>query len=259
MAAREQQALAGLPGPGHEHDDEHSAGPTQRRGQAAGGVREVAVLADGPWAPRAYWRDELEAMQQASARMGYPDAHPSAVLRGYRPGALRPADESGQVTRAWHYPPAPADSAPAAAPAAGPAVAPSAEPANRTRREHRPREVGPRAPRRVLVTRSCTWTDPTTVRAALGRVWGRGDAVLVIGTCSRNTAWLAEQCWTAWGGRVEHRAVDQAGEQADDPLAAARTAVAAADEAAAHAATTPAARVDDDTTSATTSEAGWGR
>ena len=28
-----------------------------------GRAREVAVLADGPWAPRRYWRSELDAMQ----------------------------------------------------------------------------------------------------------------------------------------------------------------------------------------------------
>lgn len=48
-----------------------------------GGVREVAVLADGPWAPRRYWRADLEAMQHASRARGYPDRHPCAVLRGY--------------------------------------------------------------------------------------------------------------------------------------------------------------------------------
>lgn len=42
-------------------------------------ARERAVLVDGPWAPRWYWRDELEAMQQAGRR-----SPQSAVLRRYR-------------------------------------------------------------------------------------------------------------------------------------------------------------------------------
>lgn len=72
--------------------------------------RELAVLVDGPWAPRWYWRDELEAMQATSRRMGYPDQHPAAVLRGYRPTGERVAhphnpDRDG---RAWrHHPPGP--------------------------------------------------------------------------------------------------------------------------------------------------------
>ncbi|MGE4153291.1 MAG: hypothetical protein AB7G17_13675 [Phycisphaerales bacterium] len=73
--------------------------------QQVGGERELAVLVDGAWAHRWYWRDELEAMQQASWRMGYPDDHRSAVLRCSRPaGESRPhptePDVSGQ---AWRY------------------------------------------------------------------------------------------------------------------------------------------------------------
>ena len=57
--------------------------------------RELAALTDGRWAPRWYWRDDLEAMQAASRRMSYPDEHPAAVLRV----ALRPANDS----RAEHH------------------------------------------------------------------------------------------------------------------------------------------------------------
>lgn len=74
-----------------------------------GRVREVAVLADGPWAPRRYWRDDLEAMQQASRTMGYPDDHPSAVLRGYQPTDQHSPDGgpgSERPARLWRYQPA---------------------------------------------------------------------------------------------------------------------------------------------------------
>jgi len=78
---------------------------THRTG--AGPRREVAVLADGPWAPRRYWRDDLEAMQQASRAMGYPDRHPSAVLRGYHPTNDHAHDDGphGAPTRLWRYHP----------------------------------------------------------------------------------------------------------------------------------------------------------
>jgi hypothetical protein len=67
--------------------------------------RELAVLADGPWAPRWYWRDELEAMQEASRRMGHPDDHAAAELRGYRPTEEfepHPTD-SGVSGRVWRF------------------------------------------------------------------------------------------------------------------------------------------------------------
>lgn len=83
-----------------------------------GRVREVAVLADGPWAPRRYWRDDLEAMQHASRAMGYPDRHPSAVLRGYQPTDQHTFDggpDSDQPARVWRYRPPATDSADAAA------------------------------------------------------------------------------------------------------------------------------------------------
>lgn len=67
-----------------------------------GPVREVAVLADGPWAPRCYWRDDLEAMQEASRRVGYPDDHPSAVLRRYEPTGESAIHQDG-AARVWRY------------------------------------------------------------------------------------------------------------------------------------------------------------
>ena len=72
--------------------------------------RELAALVDGPWAPRWYWRDELEAIQEASRRAGHPEDHPSAALRAYRPTGERVPhphhpDHDG---RAWrHHPPEP--------------------------------------------------------------------------------------------------------------------------------------------------------
>lgn len=77
-------------------------------------TRELAVLIDGPWAHRWYWRDELEAMQAASRAVGYPDEHPSAVLRCYQPAAgHRPHPSDGNRTgREWRYrPPTPAPAA----------------------------------------------------------------------------------------------------------------------------------------------------
>ena len=79
------------------------SGPTLR--DATAGGRELAVLVNGPWAPRWYWRTDLEAMQEASRRTGHPDGHPAAELRGYRPtdqwvGHPAEPEVSG---RAWRF------------------------------------------------------------------------------------------------------------------------------------------------------------
>lgn len=74
--------------------------------QATG--RELAVLADGPWAPCWYWRDELEAMQTAAR-----DVHRrggTAVLGDkahYRPTQqwIDHPTEQGVRGRAWTYQP----------------------------------------------------------------------------------------------------------------------------------------------------------
>lgn len=77
------------------------------RAEAASG-RELAMLADGPWANRWYWRDNLEAMQAASAR--YPDGHPCAEHRGYRPtNEYRDNPEGLGSGRVWRYRPAAGD------------------------------------------------------------------------------------------------------------------------------------------------------
>lgn len=67
--------------------------------------RELAALVDGPWAPRWYWRDELEAMQAASRSVGHPDGHPAAQLRCYRPtDGFRPHPEDAAASgREWRY------------------------------------------------------------------------------------------------------------------------------------------------------------
>lgn len=68
---------------------------------------ELAVLADGPWAPRWYWRSDLEEMQQASRRVGHPDGHPAAELRAYKPtDQYRPHPLDPAVSgRVWRYRP----------------------------------------------------------------------------------------------------------------------------------------------------------
>lgn len=73
--------------------------------QAAG--RELAVLVDGPFRLRWYWRDELEQMQQASRRVGHPDGHPAARMRGYQPTEQHQTHplESGVTGRVWRYRP----------------------------------------------------------------------------------------------------------------------------------------------------------
>ncbi len=58
-------------------------GPTAAQQRDEG--RELVVLADGPWAQRWYWRDDLEAMQAASRHVGHLDTHPAGQLRRYRP------------------------------------------------------------------------------------------------------------------------------------------------------------------------------
>ena len=78
--------------------------------------REVVVLGDGPWARHWYWRDDLEAMQAASRAVGYPDQHPAAVLRHYRPTDQhqRHPDDPGRDGKVWTFhPPAPPTDTPA--------------------------------------------------------------------------------------------------------------------------------------------------
>jgi hypothetical protein len=69
--------------------------------------RELAVLVDGPWKHHWYYRDELEAMQEGSRAMNYPDDHPAAQLRHYRPThSWQPHPfEVGASAREWRYSP----------------------------------------------------------------------------------------------------------------------------------------------------------
>ncbi|WP_226353032.1 hypothetical protein [Pseudonocardia sp. ICBG601] len=78
--------------------------------QSADG-RELAVLVDGPWRGRWYWADDLAAMQDASRR--YPDGHPAAELRTYRPsGEFVPHPHEPDVTgRLWRHHPSTATAA----------------------------------------------------------------------------------------------------------------------------------------------------
>lgn len=69
--------------------------------------RELVALVDGPWAPAWFWRDELEAMQASSRRMGHPDEHEAAWLRHYQPTGQwvdHPSDDDVRG-HAWHYHP----------------------------------------------------------------------------------------------------------------------------------------------------------
>ncbi|WP_226361039.1 hypothetical protein [Pseudonocardia sp. ICBG1142] len=78
--------------------------------QAADG-RELAVLVGGPWRGHWYWTDDLEAIQHASRR--YPDSHPAAELRSYRPSnEFVPHPHEPEVTgRLWRHHPSTATAA----------------------------------------------------------------------------------------------------------------------------------------------------
>jgi hypothetical protein len=68
-------------------------------------TEELAVLVDGPWASRWYWRDDLEQMQAASAR--YPDGHVCAQHRDYVPtDQWREHPHEFPAGRVWRYQPA---------------------------------------------------------------------------------------------------------------------------------------------------------
>ena len=73
--------------------------------QVAGG-RELVVLADGPWAQRWYWGDELAAMQQTARR--FPAAHPAGELQHYqRSSESFPHPENAELLgQAYRYLPA---------------------------------------------------------------------------------------------------------------------------------------------------------
>lgn len=68
-------------------------------------TRELAVLVDGPFRLRWYWRDELEAMQQASIRTKHADDAPAARMRRYSPTGEYQAHplEAGVRGRVWRY------------------------------------------------------------------------------------------------------------------------------------------------------------
>ncbi|OLM28342.1 hypothetical protein Ae717Ps2_6544 [Pseudonocardia sp. Ae717_Ps2] len=73
--------------------------------------RELAVLIDGPWRGRWYWRADLDAMQAAAHR--YPHGHPAAELRTYQPTGqfVTHPHEPDTEGRAWRHHPRPAPSA----------------------------------------------------------------------------------------------------------------------------------------------------
>ncbi|OLM27872.1 hypothetical protein Ae717Ps2_7090 [Pseudonocardia sp. Ae717_Ps2] len=67
--------------------------------------RELAVLLDGPWRGRWYWRADLDALQTAAGR--YPHGHPAAELRAYAPtGTWTEHPTEPEVTgRVWRHHP----------------------------------------------------------------------------------------------------------------------------------------------------------
>jgi hypothetical protein len=160
--------------------------------ETEGTGRELVVLVDGPWARRCYWRSDLEAMQQASRAMGYPDGHPAAVLRGYRATDEHQPhpDDAERTVRVFRFTPPDADTTADTGPQAGPVAGSGAA-------------VAGSGGDRVLVTGSRTWTDRAAIRDGLAAVWGAGDRVLITGACPTGADALAEACWRAWGGQVE--------------------------------------------------------
>ena len=191
------------------------------RGGAEGAGRELVVLVGGPWARRCYWRDDLEAMQQASRNMGYPDDHPSAVLRDYRPTDQHQPhpDDASRTVRIYRFsPPDAGADQQAGAPATSDAVIAAPTRSGEAPDDTATPEPGRPGAGRVLVTGSRTWTDRAAIRDGLAAVWGDGDRVLVTGACPTGADALAEACWRAWGGRVEtHPAVWEAHGRAAGP------------------------------------------
>jgi hypothetical protein len=141
-------------------------------------VRELAALVDGPWAPAWYWRDDLQAQQQAARRLHEQYGQPLGDKCHYRPTEqwIDHPTEAGVRGRAWTYQP--------------------------------PQQHSRSGCRRVLVTGSRTWTDEPPIRKALAGEWGDGTAVLVSGGCPRGADRIAEQLWGGWGGQIERHPAD---------------------------------------------------
>ena len=89
--------------PTHRPTTRHRSS-TRLAGQVADG-RELAVLTDGPWRGRWYWRDDLDAMHTAALR--HPAGHPAAEIRTYRPTEqfLPHPHEPDATGRAWRHHP----------------------------------------------------------------------------------------------------------------------------------------------------------
>ncbi|WP_075334732.1 hypothetical protein [Pseudonocardia sp. Ae717_Ps2] len=122
--------------------------------------RELAVLIDGPWRGRWYWRADLDAMQAAAHR--YPHGHPAAELRTYQPtGPVRdpsartptPKAAHGDTTRDPHH----------------------RQPSGGTREHPRP----PRTRRSASRCRNRTKTDTTPLAPPGGTDPGPDGAVLL--------------------------------------------------------------------------------
>jgi hypothetical protein len=152
------------------------SGARSRAEQAAD--RELAALVDGPWAPAWYWRDELEAQQQAGRRMH------QQYARRWATSATTDPPSSGSTT--------PPRQACAAAP--GPTSHPSRTAA----------AVGGGC----WCAGSRTWTDELVIAHVLAAEWDDGTAVLVSGACPRGADRIAEQIWAGWGGQVERHPGD---------------------------------------------------
>ncbi|OLL89401.1 hypothetical protein [Pseudonocardia sp. Ae331_Ps2] len=79
--------------------------PTTRLAVQVADGRELAVLVDGPWRGRWYWRADLDAMQTTAHR--HPHGHPAAELRTYAPtGTWTEHPTEPKVTgRVWRHHP----------------------------------------------------------------------------------------------------------------------------------------------------------
>lgn len=77
---------------------------TPRPSRRTTATEELAVLADGPWLSRWYWRADLERMQESARR--FPEGDPAGQHQSYRPtNEWRDNPEGFGSGRVWRYRP----------------------------------------------------------------------------------------------------------------------------------------------------------